>query len=65
MKFCVCCGIEIDTRDGDNLCAACGSGAVKGKRRVRARAMRKARHAVLTSLDLTRVRGACGGVYYE
>jgi len=65
MKFCARCGEEIDTRDGENLCAVCDGMAAEGLKRSRARAMRRARHEALTSLGLTRVRGACGGVYYE
>jgi len=65
MKFCAKCGDEIGTKDGDNLCRKCDDAAANGKRRPRARQMRKERHEVLTSLGLTRVRGALGGVYYE
>jgi len=65
MKFCAGCGEEIDGHDGENLCKTCDEAAANGKRRERAKAMRRARHEVLTSLGLTRVRGACGGVYYE
>ena len=61
MKVCeICCG-EIGTRDGDNKCTPCKKKANNKKRREAARA----RHAVLESCGLTRVRGALGGVYYE
>lgn len=63
--MCQECGDEIDGLDGDNLCRKCDDAAANGKRRVRARQMRKERHDVLTSLGLKRVRGALGGVYYE
>jgi len=65
MKMCQECGDEIDGLDGDNLCRECDDAAADGKRRARARQMRKERHDILTSLGLTRVRGALGGVYYE
>lgn len=62
MKFCELCGTEIDVKDGENRCAQCEH---KSKRNAKARANRRARHDVLTSLGLVRVRGALGGVYYE
>jgi NMD protein affecting ribosome stability and mRNA decay len=61
MKVCERCGVEIDTRDGDNLCRDCDDGRKRAKRR----AARKAREAVLRSLGLTKVRGALGGTYWE
>ncbi len=66
MKFCEKCGIEIWTKDGDNLCSDCENHDTisKAKRAYRNRARRE-RHATLVSLGLVRVRGALGGVYYE
>jgi len=61
MKVCELCGVEIDGRDGDNLCASCEAGAKKARRAE----ARKAREALLRSCGLTKVRGACGGTYWE
>lgn len=61
MKVCERCGVEIDGGDGENLCASCENGRRNAKRR----AQRKAREAVMRSLGLVKVKGACGGVYWE
>lgn len=70
MKFCESCGTEIDTRDGDNKCNSCEFNEALSKDarktlKTKARIQRRERHDALKSLGLTRVRGACGGVYYE
>jgi hypothetical protein len=62
MKVCEDCGIEIDTRDGENKCEKCDQ---KERRTKRARANRRARDAVMRSLGLVKVRGALGGTYWE
>lgn len=61
MKVCKICCHEIGTREGDNKCKECKRKANNKKRREAA----QARHAVLESCGLTRVRGALGGIYYE
>lgn len=61
MKVCEICCTEIGTRDGDNKCKECKKKASLKRRREAARA----RHAVLESCGMTRVRGALGGIYYE
>lgn len=66
MKTCEICGTEIDTKDAENRCESCDEAKTKTKaKRARANAARRARHEALTSLGLTRVKGALGGVYYE
>ena len=61
MKVCEICSDEIGTREGDNKCKECKRKGNNKKRREAA----QARHAVLVSCGLTRVRGALGGIYYE
>ena len=66
MKVCEKCGLEIGTRDGENVCRDCDG--TEGRRRgaaVRAKANRQAREAVMQSLGLVKVKGALGGVYWE
>jgi predicted RNA-binding Zn-ribbon protein involved in translation (DUF1610 family) len=66
MKVCAHCGIEIATRDGENLCPVCdGTEGKRRKRNARARANRRARECALESCGLVKVRGALGGVYWE
>jgi len=69
MKFCAKRMAEIDTKDGENICAKCANHAAFDRRvsrlRERRERDRKGRHEALTSLGLIRVRGAMGGVYYE
>jgi uncharacterized Zn finger protein (UPF0148 family) len=67
MKFCKSCGVEIYTRDGENLCRACEDAVDEGKKAKlqKARLTRKAREEALRSLGLVKVRGAMGGVYWE
>jgi len=60
MKVCESCGVEIDGRDGENRCQTCDDGR-KAKRRL----ARKEREAILRSCGLVKVRGACGGTYWE
>jgi len=66
MKFCEVCGVEIDTRDGENRCSACedrerDTRVAKAKRG----SMRRAREQALRDCGLVKVRGALGGVYWE
>jgi hypothetical protein len=61
MKVCAECGIEIATRDGDNLCRECEDGTRKAKRK----AKRRERDLLMRSLGLNKVKGAMGGTYYE
>lgn len=67
MKCCENCGVEIVTRDGDNLCLACqeAEGNKKTLRNARARSNRKAREDAMRSCGLVKVRGALGGNYWE
>jgi len=65
MKTCEKCGIEIDTRDGENLCRACDDAAANGKTRKGARKQRNMYHQAMLDCGLVRVKGACGGIYYE
>lgn len=64
MKVCKSCGIEIDTRDGENRCQECEETRSKAKRE-RARLRRKERDDVMRSCGLQKVRGAMGGTYWE
>jgi hypothetical protein len=63
MKVCSICGIEIDTRDGENQCASCIEASNKKKNR--ARQLRRERDQIMKDLGLTKVKGALGGVYWE
>jgi len=62
MKVCENCGTEIDTKDGDNLCAGCERNRLPAKK---AKRRRNVTRDVYASLGMTRVRGALGGTYYE
>jgi len=64
VKFCERCGIEIATKDGDNLCTDCGEAKANGKRLNR-RKQRQEREATLRDLGLVKVHGALGGTYWE
>jgi hypothetical protein len=61
MKVCKRCGVEIDTKDGDNLCRACND----GKRPRKKGLSKKGREETLRSLGLVKVKGALGGTYWE
>ena len=63
MKVCEVCGNEFDGRDGDNVCSRCEEGS--RRKRARAKQNRLAREDVYASLGLVKVRGACGGTYWE
>ena len=63
MKVCERCGVEIATRDGENMCPKCDEG--KRRKNAKRRAARKAREAVMRSLGLVKVKGALGGTYWE
>lgn len=68
MKVCAKCGEEISGKDGDNLCPACDmQDALDAPRkaRVKANRSRRARDQAMRDLGLVRVRGNCGGVYWE
>jgi len=66
MKCCANCNVEIFTLDGDNLCGECEMNENrKNKRNAAAKTRRREMAEVMESLGLKRVKGACGGVYYE
>jgi uncharacterized Zn finger protein (UPF0148 family) len=66
MKTCQHCGIEISTKDGENLCQSCEDRVADGKRPTKgARRQRREIDSVMESLGLVKVRGAMGGTYYE
>ena len=62
MKVCNICGTEIDgNKDGDNKCQACKiKPFVKGRKRARSQI-----DELMRDLGLVKVRGACGGTYWE
>ncbi len=62
MKVCEKCGVEIGTKDGDNLCQDCDEGRRPTKR---AKRQRSERDEIMRSLGMVKVRGALGGTYYE
>lgn len=64
MKVCEVCGVEIDTRDGENRCSDCASDRPRKTKKQR-RANRRLMDDAMDSLGLVKVRGAMGGVYYE
>jgi uncharacterized Zn finger protein (UPF0148 family) len=69
MKFCNCCGSEMDGKDGENYCQTCedwiANGGTKNHPAIKQRARRKEREDALKSLGLVKVRGALGGTYWE
>ena len=68
MKVCEICGDEIATRDGDNICQDCDERQERGYQRLLQKQRRennRLRDQVMRSLGLVKVRGACGGVYWE
>jgi len=62
MKFCEKCGVEIDGKDGENMCQSCEDGKRLSAKR---RQAKKDREDALRSCGLVKVRGALGGVYWE
>lgn len=61
MKICEKCGIEIGTKDGENLCKDCESLSFSlRKKKLRAK-QRRERADIMQSLGLVKVRGALGG----
>ena len=64
MKVCERCSVEIDTRDGDNMCAACDD-VEHGLRAIAKSARRKEMDRAMRDLGLVKVRGALGGTYWE
>lgn len=64
MKVCNRCGVEIDTKDGENTCPG-GCKRKKDGTYQPTRLTKKERHELLSDLGLVRVRGAMGGTYYE
>lgn len=67
MKVCENCGIEIYTKDGENLCETCDA-AEESKAKLkkqRAKSQRQMRDQVMRDCGLTKVRGAMGGTYWE
>lgn len=65
MKVCEKCSMEIDTKDGDNLCVDCDEREANTARRTRARATRRAREQAMRDCGLVKARGALGGTYWE
>ena len=71
MKFCRICGEEFcgieGARDGENVCRSCADAtdARDVSKVAKVRANRKAREEALRSCGLVKVRGACGGTYWE
>jgi len=81
MKVCRRCRVEIDTRDGENLCQNCAlpsscwsdnhhvnkAETAKRKKISRKKAAQRRREMddAMDSLGLVKVRGAMGGTYYE
>mgnify|MGYP003660777493 CR=1 FL=1 len=60
MKACNVCGEECCTKEGVNRCVKCKQSTAK------ARSENKKRlETALTSLGLTKVKGALGGTYWE
>jgi len=61
MKVCELCGVEIDTKDGENRCRKCdGKHSRKGAKR-----QRHEIDSVMRDLGMTKVRGTLGGTYWE
>jgi len=66
MKVCENCGIEIDGKDGDNLCHVCEAAEDKKTlARQRAKNRRREHDAIMRDCGLVKVRGALGGTYWE
>lgn len=65
MKFCQTCGIEIDTRDGENRCRTCDDAENLAQRRKQTARAKREREQAMRDLGLVKVRGAMGGVYWE
>ena len=78
MKVCEQCGIEIDGKDGDNLCPRCDDLQMSGlqssiyseqhranKRKAARAKQRRERDDAMRSLGMVKVRGAMGGTYWE
>jgi hypothetical protein len=61
MKVCNRCGVEIDTRDGDNMCDNCTNRPTKH----RTKRIREEREMFMQALGLTKAKGALGGTYWE
>ena len=62
MKNCERCGIEIDTKDGENTCAECENKIRISRKANRAR---REREQALRDIGLVKVRGGLGGTYWE
>lgn len=65
MKCCSNCGRGIETPDGKNRCPG---GCYYGKHKMtkeEAKLQLAAINRAMTNLGLTRVVGACGGIYWE
>lgn len=66
MKVCANCGIEIDGKDGENMCDQCDQAESKKKMvYLRRKNGRKIIDKMLKDMGMTRVKGALGGVYWE
>jgi len=69
MKTCLNCEVEIDGKDGENLCPDCEVIQMESERKddraKAARIRRRELREVYASLGLKGVRGSLGGVYWE
>src|SRR3990172_8381395 len=67
MKVCSNCGSEnVGMRDGENLCEACEKDETKSAlARERRKQERNGHERAMRDLGLVKVRGACGGTYWE
>jgi len=67
MKVCENCGIEIYTKDGENLCNICeeAEGDKLKLRRQRAKMARRSYDQAMRDCGLTKVKGSMGGTYWE
>ena len=63
MKTCERCGIEIDTKDGENCCILCEDRPKRA--RGNKRATKLAMEQAMRDIGLTKCKGALGGVYWE
>lgn len=62
MKVCGKCGEECSGGDGDNICTRCKRKPIASAER---KARKKAMDDAMRSCGLVKVRGACGGIYWE
>lgn len=65
MKVCEKCGIEIGTKDGENLCKDCDTLPFSPPMRKLCAKQRREQAGIMQSLGMVKVRGALGGTYWE